>query len=149
MLNYPVYIPHLSCEMSWHERRGFSSCYVYETHSSSVTENRQPLTNWNKSNIFFSGCDARKHITDFYTILHPHPLSLSLPPSIIYPLCHLKLSIKTIQTCMLKKYLHPHYIPKLIKSTKFIPKYKRTYLPNVSFRFLTREPFFKLFFRST
>lgn len=132
MLNNPVYILHVSSERSWHKRRGFRSWYVYETHSSSATENRPPLTNWNKSNTFFSGCDARKDITDFYDfymILYPHPLSLSLPPSIIYPSYHLKLSIKTIQTCMLKKYLYPHYIPnlKLIKSTKFTPKYKRTY----------------------
>lgn len=102
MLNNPVYILHLSSERSWHERRGFSSWYMYENNSSSATENTQPLTNWNNSNIFFCWTWCKKTCYRFlHVVLHPQPLSL--PPSIIHPPCHLKLSIKTIQTCMLKK----------------------------------------------
>lgn len=100
MLNNPVYVLLFLSERIWHERRGFSSRYLSENTVLQPLKIHNLWQTGTKITSYSPGCDARKPVTDFSTILPPSPVS---PSSLNHPPCHLKLRIKKTQTSMLKK----------------------------------------------
>lgn len=72
----------------------------------------------------------QENTLQIFTHDSPATPTLSVSPSLKHlPIISLQTKHKDNPNTHVMKYLYPHYIPnlKLIKSTKFIPKYKMTY----------------------